>query len=455
MHYLNTYILLLAVHLCLATLTATEPSAEKADSDYMKSIVVAIAERDVDSVSAVVSKLDEQQIHDFRRLVEDMVHSPFKETLTFVLVDHLAKHNGEFTFNYALNQAMAERQRLAMLALESWAESDPYEAWEFFLITSNFGNDRSFKAERLIASIARKDIEMAIRFYGELTDQIGCVSCSAQHIIRRIFYEEKESQFGKYTEKITDPFKLRIWNESYWFMFGYYQPHKAINRLNGIVHERDRRIARKFAIVGWSSYDPPSSIEYLTNSVNDNEFEIIFPIVVKQWAQKSILDSCLELVKSLERNQLSDRAVLAIGKRLTMVDYEYAWALIASISETTLKERGIEDFMMILGKRDPEKSREIIESVEDKWTRKTLIWYYFQSAPASGRLDFERDFKYLCEVKSRDRIMELLVGNTLDPASYFSKYIDPLELADEIEKLDCLGDEAKENLPKLLRGEED
>ncbi|MDQ8205671.1 hypothetical protein [Pelagicoccus sp. SDUM812003] len=428
-------------------------SSESASEDTIASLSVAVEQRNMEAIASFREKLSEQDVDAFMHLVESLPHSPYRESLFFIVVEELARFDGAFAVNYALDLETAKRQEYASYALLAWVRNEPEEAWEFFLTLTNFGQDRAFKAEMLIHGAAETDIEKAFQFYNQLSDEVDCVDCSAKTILRRLFYNDDLSKIFEYEAQIEDPFKLDQWRRNKWDMWGYYQPLAALERIKQIASPTEQDDARISVYSGWARYQPRESIEHLLAFQSDDLFADAFPKIIHEWGTHSLLDQSLDLIKSIDRDSITDRSIVAITSRLASIDPKFSWELVESIEDETIRRTGMRQFVWSTSKSDPDFLRELIDGSADSAVQKELLWWFLQFVPANGHFDLPADMRYFDLINSynnNNESLRLLVSEVLNATSPTSRHITPNRLALAIAEQKWLNSDDRERFITLL-----
>ncbi len=441
--------------LALGTLNASD-SDEAAATERVTdtaSMKLAIQAREMEKIGRIRADLDEESVDTFRALVEGLPHSPYREKLLYIVVVELARYDGEFAVNYALSLATENRQEYASAAMLAWVSNSPDEAWEFFLTLSNFGQDRAFKAEMLVYGTAETDIDKAFQFYNQLSDEIDCIDCSAKTIMRKLFYEDETSKIDEFETRIEDEFEREQWQKNKWDMWGYYQPSEALERLNQIATDEERNDARVNVYGGWARYQPKECIEHLVAHESEDVFAAAFPKIIHEWGSHSLIDRSLDLIKSIDRDSITDRSIVAISSRLAAIDPEFSWELVDSIDDQIIRESGIRHFVWSTSKSDPQFLRDLIERTTDPKGQNAILWWFLQYVPWNGHFDLEADMQYfqlINNYNNENKSLEHLASEVLDPSSSVSKHITPARLWAAIEAQTWLSTADKKRFNLLL-----
>lgn len=427
---------------------------ESIPASLIPQLDAAIKSRDSAEVARICQDLDDAGVETFRTMVEALPHSPFRDDLLGLVVKELARVDGEFACQYALSLDSLLRQKYADMALQIWASNSPDQAWEAFLKLSNFGSDRMFRAERLIAGVAMKDVDKAITFFNELSNEIDCVGCSAGAIVFQIFRNGEEASLARYESRIADPFKLEQWMENKWDIWGYYNPSVGLENLKQTVAQSEQTRALINLYSGWSRYRPRECIERLASDESEELFAAAFPHIINEWGKYSLLDESLELIKSIDRDTITDRAIVGISSRLATLDPEYSWELVSSIEDNILRQTGIKNFVWSVSKSEPDYLRKLADETSTPEIRDDLLWYFLQYMPANGHFDIANDMRFFLllstESKSREALA-ILVSASVNVSSTTSSRIDLAKLAAAISELQWIGEADKSRYISLLQ----
>lgn len=410
------------------------------------------ADADRPSTTKFLQKLEKAEFPLVAESLDSFSNTPTSERFTRDLCYYWGKISPTDALSYANSYANEDRPLYIRQAIIGWATFEPRNAWEEIMTISNYGANIKYKAEVVLATIARKDIPLAMELFSQLRPTRACLSCGSQYIISVAADLGRLEEIKENLDLIPKGVSKERFFEKYWEALGYYTQQDAVQQLRSLPPGSNYTNAETSLIIGWAKLAPDECMDYVISNFKGQRLQELVPYIINQWAKSDFLGDLTLFLNKIPNDYVIDTSTIAVIDDMMVLDPVGTISWIETIENDSLNNEAFKKAIWSWATFEPDNAKDFVTSTEDLKLKDQLTWYFLLSSFQNKTLKFDY-LELIADMDSaniRLQLIEKLAVYIADPEKNSNLPINSDQFAEFIRNLEMIEDEVRQNFLQIL-----